>query len=122
MVGRPLKFSSVEELQEKIDEYFRDMDHQKRPYTIGGLAVYLDCDRKTINNYEDREEFFPTIKRAKTKIESNIEEGALTGKYNPTSSIFNLKNNFGWTDKHEIESTNDTTMNINFNIPRPKKD
>jgi hypothetical protein len=120
--GRPLKFASTEELQNKINAYFescyQDVEVKKgkgknqttevihkrvKPFTVSGLAAFLDCDRKTINNYEDMDEFFPTIKKAKQIIEADVEEGSLTGAYNATAAIFNLKNNFGWHDKQEID-------------------
>lgn len=105
-VGRPLKFKTVEELSEKIEAYFNS---NQEVYTVGDLAVWLDVDRRTITNYEDKDEFFPTIKRAKGKIEADIEKQALLGKLNPTVSIFNLKNNFNWKDRQEIDS------NVNVN-------
>lgn len=100
--GRPLKFKSVKELEEKIDAYFADKNNI--PWTITDLASWLDCDRQTLLNYQEKEEFFGTIKKAKTKIEASIEKGALSGLYNPTFSIFNMKNNFGWKDKQEVKS------------------
>ena len=109
-VGRPLKFKSVEELEKKIDAYFKDKNNI--PYTVTDLAVWLDCDRRTLTNYEEKDEFFPTIKKAKTKIEASIEKGALMGVYNPTFSIFNMKNNFGWQDKHEVDTTNSNRVQI----------
>ena len=68
--GRPLLFKTVKELEDKINAYFEDKNN--KPYTITDLAVWLDCDRKTLTNYEERDKFFPTIKRAKTKIDSKI--------------------------------------------------
>jgi hypothetical protein len=76
--GRPLKFQSVEELQAKIDQYFKscwrqkidmwgnpifakDKDGKKTdepvmvqfiPYTITGLAVALDTYRDVLLDYE----------------------------------------------------------------------
>ena len=114
--GRPLMFQSVKELDEKIDAYFKE--ESNKPYTITDLAVWLDCDRKTLTNYEEKDEFFPTIKRAKTKIEANIEKGALLGIYNPTFSIFNMKNNFGWQDKQEIDTTGSNRVQIINDLPK----
>lgn len=114
-VGRPLKFKSVEELEKKIDAYFKDKNNI--PYTVTDLAVWLDCDRRTLTNYEEKDEFFPTIKKAKTKIEASIEKGALMGVYNPTFSIFNMKNNFGWQDKHEVDTTNSNKVQIINDLP-----
>ena len=101
--GRPLLFETPEILQEKIDAYFKWADENNKPYTISGLAVFLDTDRQTLINYSNREAFFDTIKRAKQKIESQFEERALMGEYNPTMSIFLMKNNFGYVDKTEQE-------------------
>lgn len=114
-VGRPLKFKSVEELEKKINAYFKDKSNI--PYTVTDLAVWLDCDRKTLINYEEKEEFFHTIKKAKTKIEASIEKAALMGAYNPTFSIFNMKNNFGWQDKHEVDTTNSNRIEIINDLP-----
>jgi hypothetical protein len=41
-VGRPLKFKTVEEMQEKIDAYFADCIEKERPFTITGLALALE--------------------------------------------------------------------------------
>lgn len=101
--GRPLKFESVEQLQSLIDKYFKWADENNKPYTVSGLACALDTDRQTLVNYEQREMFFDTIKKAKQKIESQFEERALKGEYNPTMSIFLMKNNFGYVDKTEQE-------------------
>jgi hypothetical protein len=79
-VGRPLKFQSVEELQQKIDAYFAECDPHtgmekyvvrlkddstkvierecltpQVPYTITGLALALDTSRKTLLDYESGE-------------------------------------------------------------------
>lgn len=128
-VGRPLKFNSVEELQEKIDSYFNECDPhikeyetlvfdskakkettEKRnhftkqiPYTITGLAVHLDTSRETLLDYEDKEEYSDTIKRAKDRIHAFAELRLFEN--NPTGVIFNLKNNFGWKDKTETDIT-----------------
>jgi phage-related protein len=107
--GRPLKFNSVEELESMIDSYFIECDQSKKPYSITGLAVWLDTSRETLINYEERPEFFDTIKRAKVKCENWVEEGALMNRINATSAIFNLKNNYGWKDKTEVEQKTDIT-------------
>lgn len=74
------------------------------PYTITGLAVFLDTSRRTLINYENRDDkFFHTIKGAKDKIES-FWEMQLLGPH-ATGPIFNLKNNYEWKDKTEQELT-----------------
>jgi hypothetical protein len=101
-MARPLKFQSVEELQQKIDEYFEMCDEKGKPYTISGLAYYLDTNRQTLLNYEGRDEFFDTITRAKARIEAFVEESLWQPKI-ATGVMFNLKNNFGWQDKQSLE-------------------
>ena len=100
--GRPLKFNSPEELQEKIDKYFEICDETGRPYTVTGLAVALDTNRETLRSYGEKEEYSDTIKKAKAKCEQYLEEGMLTGKLNATASIFSAKNNYGWKDVQEF--------------------
>ena len=120
MAGRPRKYNKVEDMEIAIDKYFQECDAKEEPYTMSGLALALGFDsrRSLINycDYEDEEEkgFLPTIKRARAKCEFDIERGLLSGKYNPTGAIFNLKNNYDWKDKQEIaaEVSNDVTINI----------
>ena len=114
--GRPRKYSEKEILQTKIDEYFKMCDEKEKPYTITGLCLYLDIDRSTLLRYEEKEEYCNTIKRAKNRIENYVEENSLKGLLNPTVSIFNLKNNFGWKDKQEIET------NQNIKVDNPYKE
>lgn len=130
-MGRPLKFKSLKEVQTLIDAYFIECDphvieiqevknnevflkkimSEQKPYTITGLALALDTSRETLINYEEREEFFDAIKKAKMKCQNFAENYLFSGK-NPIGPIFNLKNNYGWKD--EIE--NNVNGNIGFNV------
>ena len=101
-MSRPLKFKTVKEMRVKIDAYFKQCDLNEEPLTITGLALALDCDPDTLLNYGKKEEFFGTVKRAKLKIEHYLEL-SLYRPTNVTGIIFNLKNNFGWKDKQEVE-------------------
>jgi hypothetical protein len=73
----------------------------QQPYTITGLALYLDTSRETLLDYQQREPFSDAIKKAKNKVHSFVERLLLES--NPTGPIFNLKNNFDWHDKTETE-------------------
>lgn len=135
--GRPLKFKSAKQLQEKIDEYFEScyeerwiMDQEGkwhpvidrhgniekvmvRPFTISGLAVHLETSRQTLVNYENNAEFFDTIKKAKARIENYTEEQLYnTSAKNMVGIIFNLKNNYGWQDKQAVEHSGDMGVTI----------
>jgi len=101
--GRPLKFETVGDLERAIADYFVWAAENKKPLTIGRLCCFLDCDRLTLLNYQAKDEFFNTIKRAKRKIEADKEE-RLNEQQHVTGIIFDLKNNHGWKDSHDITS------------------
>ena len=122
-MGRPRKYETVEELEEIIEEYFTECDDDKRPYTVTGLALALGMSRRGLLDYctrvdENGEPFLHSIKNAKDRCEAKIEEGLLSGKYNATGAIFNLKNNYGWKDKQEQEITgaNGEKFELNINV------
>ena len=104
--GRPKKYTDAELFENKIKEYFDDKENM--PYTLTGLALHLDMDRKSLLNYSKDEKFFPAIKKAKTRVEENLVKNAMIGTYNPAISIFLLKNN------HEY--ANDEVVKINNNV------
>lgn len=104
--GRPRAFKSVEEVKEKIEAYFNYCEEKDKPYTMSGLAYYLEIDRRTLLNYSKDENYFPLIKKARDRVQMQLEENALSNKANPTFTIFNLKNNFDWKDKMEVKSSN----------------
>jgi hypothetical protein len=139
-VGRPLKFKSAEEIQQKIDAYFKSclrplMDKsgeqvldgngepitiQYRPYTIGGLAFALGMTRQTLLNYQRNDEFFDTITRAKQQCEIYAEE-SLFSRDSVQGAKFTLINNYdNWRDKQEVEHSGETGVRIINDIPRNK--
>ncbi|HRG79450.1 MAG TPA: terminase small subunit [Cyclobacteriaceae bacterium] len=97
MAGRPLLFKDAETLQLEIDKYFAST--KKEEWTITGLAISLNTSRETLINYQEREQFFDTIKKAKDMVENSYEIDLK--KKGHSGSIFALKN-FGWLDKQEI--------------------
>lgn len=115
MAGRPNKFKSVEEMQIAINNYFKDCDANERPYTISGLAYALDTTRRTLLDYEENDEYSHTIKKAKAKIEQFVEERLFVGN-NTAGVIFNLKNNYNWKDKQEIEAEVNSDLTINIEL------
>lgn len=102
-VGRPLIFKSEAELNDKIKQYFERCEIKDKPFTMSGLALWLDIDRHTLINYGKKDEFFSTVKRARAIVEASTEEAYQKGDVNVTAAIFSLKNNFGWVDRQEIK-------------------
>lgn len=111
MLGRPLKFENPDQLALMCDGYFKLCDERKEPYTVTGLALFLDTTRETLLDYEDdRPEYSDTVKKAKARCENYVEKYLFTGK-NVVGAIFNLKNNYkGWKDKQETELTGNVTI------------
>lgn len=126
--GRPPKYSKPEDMQRIIDLYFlacrvhtvKDDDEAIKLMTglseddlliindiidviptVSGLAYILGMSTEALRNYEDKNEFLATIKKAKQRVEMSLEQRLASNAV--AGSIFNLKNNFGWKDKTETE-------------------
>ena len=120
--GRPKKFTDVEVLQEKIDQYFADCDERKAKYTVPGLARALGfLSRASVWEYSKRPEFTDTIKGALLKMEQQRAEDLLT-ENNPVGKIFDLKNNFGWKDQKDIGVSGglEIISGISITLVKPK--
>ncbi len=105
--GRPRKYESAEQMQVAIDAYFEDTEKT----TICGLALFLGfVSRNSLLSYEGySEEFFGTIKTAKSRVEAYYE-GHLV-ESGAGGAIFALKN-FGWKDKQEHEHEHNVKVEI----------
>ena len=115
-VWRPPKYLSVEDLENRINQYFNWWCKTKTIYiktgkdeyepieqpipTISWLALFLwFVNRASMYDYQDKPEYTNTIKRARAFMEQEYEEQL---RFNPTWAIFALKN-FGRTDKQTME-------------------
>ncbi len=103
--GRPLKFPEVKELEEKINEYFEQKETDKTPQTIGTLCIHLDIMRGTLLDYEQKQGFSDTIKKAKERILAWKETQLFRMNGQVTGVIFDLKNNNSdiYKEKQEID-------------------
>lgn len=131
-------YRSAEEMQVKIDEYFKSCEGtfltdsegnivsdkygapivvNSRPLTITGLALALGFNsRQALLNYQGKEEFNDTILRAKAHVEQYAEE-RLFDKDGANGAKFSLANNFeGWREKQSIEAEVNSEMTINIEL------
>ena len=123
-VGRPPKYKNVEEIEDKIEQYFAIcegeplLDNEGKPVvnkygypcwikppkppTVTGLALALGfTTRLSLLNYQDKKEFMNTITRAKTKIEE-YAESRLFDRDGSNGAQFSLRNNLkGWNGEQE---------------------
>lgn len=103
--GRPPEFETPELMQEKIEEYFSRIEKSSTSATITGLAYFLGFEsRQSFYDYEKKEQFSYTVKRARLAIEQ-VYEQRLHGNSN-AGAIFALKN-FGWIDSQSFDHTTD---------------
>lgn len=110
--GRPRLYSTPEEMQAKVDEYFAT---ESQP-TMTGMILFLGfVDRRSACDYEQRnDEFSPIIKNARARIERLYESIILYRKEGQvTGPIFALKQ-FGWTDKTEQVMTFTNKPSVKF--------
>ena len=110
MKTKPNKFKSGEQLISLWNDFcneIKDNGFDKVPTQTAfcrWLAEnYEETDRKTI--YNSLNKIFPAIKKDFEKLQSDtIATGGMLGKYNPTMTIFALKNWCKWADKPENEN------------------
>ena len=114
---------TADDIEEKIENYFSYCNENSKPFTMSGLALFLDCSRTTLYQYEnelikfhnmsenDKQRIMNAVKRAKRMVEAYQEEQLFIGK-SPVGTIFSLKNNFNWKDTQEINNnTNISAIN-----------
>ena len=120
--GRPPKYSSRNALQTQILKYFTYCnDNEKKP-TVPGLAYYLGFEsRQTLWKYGNIPEFGDTIKRARLYIENERAELLLKGSGNVAGVIFDLKNNFGYADKQEVDTKHTIKIIISDSAAKTEK-
>lgn len=128
ILGRRRKYESEEKLAEKIVEYFKYCDSQRKelfndrgqlskilykPYTVSGLAIFLNIHIDTLHEYGKKgHDFSETVRFAKDMIANWTEERAVTGETSHQFASFSLKHNFGWTDRQQIETEQNITQNV----------
>ena len=105
--GQPKKFKDGKELislwQAFCDD-IKDNNYNAAPTQTAFCRWlsenYDSVDRKTI--YSSLNEYFPNLKKEFDTIRADvIAEGTMLGKYQPTMSIFALKNWCSWSDRSE---------------------
>lgn len=124
-VGRPPKYVNKEEIEEKIEQYFKSCEGEilydangspvlnkwgrpviinQKPPTVTGLALALGfTNRLSLLNYQGKAEFVNTITRAKAKVEQYTEE-RLFDRDGVNGARFSLSNNFkAWSERPQSD-------------------
>ena len=150
-MGRPKKYTA-ERFREDADRYFDAisvyepmLDEDGRivktgqglpfyhvrylvPPTISGLCMEIGIDRSTWQNYADPDqnpEHAKVCAKIRLRIEAYLEEQLLTREKSVQGIIFNLSNNFGWSERHEhsqrVELGEETRKVVEKNLTLDEK-
>nr|DAH63454.1 MAG TPA: Terminase small subunit [Caudoviricetes sp.] len=105
-----LNLTSVEEVTQRIKDYFTICAEDDMKPSVAGLALAMDIDRSYL--WEIRSgrkgknpEVANTLKKAMKILDLQMVDYMQNGKINPVSGIFLMKNNFGYADKQEVVLT-----------------
>ena len=91
-------------LSDGIDAYFAECDAENqsvkpkviKPYTVSGLLYALGLEREEFESLRAKPKYRRLFSSACARIESFIEENALTGALSCNAAMNSLKNSFGW--------------------------
>lgn len=106
-IGRPRRWQDAEAFDAAINAFFADCDRLGKPYTITALALHLGLTRRQLIEYAENapEPLRNSIKHARARCEAWVEQQLLTRDKQVVGHIFWLKNNAGWRDVQEVETT-----------------
>lgn len=112
-MARPYKYS-VEELENKIDDYFEDRTDPEKKInfvSITDLCYFLDVDRSTFYRWKNKSGYATIVKKAEQAIISVWEQQLMLPGRNTTGAIFWLKNFAGMSDKVEHQHSGQVEHN-----------
>lgn len=144
--GRPVKYNA-KKFRKAVEKYFRGISVEvevpdvlnldgepikkiayAEPPTISSLCLALGIDRSTWENYSNPDMHPDTAKTCegvKLRIEAYLERELLTREKSVQGIIFNLSNNYGWSEKHEhsqrVELGEETRKVVSQNLTLDEK-
>lgn len=131
VVGAPRKYDSANALSKAINQYFRSICYEdyirdgignpllnldgepiKRTFfavapTIPAMCLALGITPRTWRNYCDEKkhpEFAKVTSMTMAVLEAWLAHESVTREKSLQGILFNLKNNYGWSEKIEIEA------------------
>lgn len=113
MIAGKRRKSGLDVYREKAEAYFAACDALNaaasgnkipKPYTLSGLLCELSLTREQFKSLAKSRKGRAFVTWAMLKIETFIEENALSGSIAATAAANSLKYNFGWNEKPEEET------------------
>jgi len=119
--GRPRIYNDPDELMQEFILYLDFCDKNEEVPCISGCCLFLGIDKQTLYNYEDREEFFDSIKKIRDTLEYILENNLLKERGNPVKWIFILKARFGLSETQTRDKDSKEIPTVIVHIQGPKK-
>ena len=128
-----IDIKNPEEVQRRVNDYFKLYATYDMKPTVAGLAMALGLDRRRlweiktgaavggVGKQHLPEETLVAIKKAYKLMENLWETYMNSGKINPVSGIFLGKNNFGYQDKTEYVLTPNQKQESDYNADEISK-
>lgn len=108
MKTKPKKYTESF-VEKEVADLLAELKRKKSIVFKGQLIESKQYSRQRLSEWAKRfsenERISDTIKKIGEICESRLYTKALKGDYNPTLTIFGLKNNHGWKDRHEHDHT-----------------
>lgn len=114
-LGKAGKPKTVQEMEDRIDQYFEVCQEAQLNPTVEGLAMAIDYDRRTlfdIQNAKAKIQFSDTVKRAKDFIANYDAILASSNKMNSAVYCFRSKNFYQMKDSVQIEAVSNQSGDI----------
>lgn len=124
---------NVQAIYDTLIDYMKDRDNKKMSYSIPSMCAYLHISKDTYYKYlhendnkqliktENNEMVYISIadlfKNMHELIESSLIDRAVC--MNSVGAIFVLKNHYGYSDKQQLELSNDRTINVSWENVKP---
>lgn len=114
-IGRPYAFSSIEDLQKDMGEFFDLCNKTQTVPTITSLALWLGVNKDTIYEHANNSNspFSDILKNTITYCHSIMQNGTVEGKINPVTYIFISKNDYFMRDDKNITVSATQGSNVN---------
>ena len=105
-----VNLKSVEEVTQRIVDYFSICAEDDMKPSVAGLALAMDIDKTylweiRVGKKGKNPDVADAIKKAMKILDLQMVDYMQNGKINPVSGIFLMKNNFGYADKQEVVLT-----------------
>lgn len=115
MITKPTIYTA-EFVKAELDDLLNTVKTNKSLVVMGELFEDKPYSAQRFSDWQEKFKddsgIMESIKKIKDIFENRVNVGGLTNKLNPTMCIFNLKNNYNWKDKQELEQSGNVSVTL----------